>query len=242
MWYVLIKKDYVEFYLNNIKTVYPVNNCRSVDVNNEIIYFLSDTFVCAYKGERLLFNKATVENYCDKIVVKDYIYICGTDSGTLYKYDLCGNIIESIKIGEHISDFEIKENIYVLSYFDYKLTVLNDFKILKVIYFSNYPENIIVQDKIYLLMRNEFYSCIYMFDNNFTLLKKVKLKGQIAKLKNFNNKIIFDGDDERIVFNENLTILSNKKSTGINLCNFSNYPVCYKNMYLDIFNNVIYPL
>lgn len=242
MWYAIIKKDYVEFYLNNIKTIYSIKNCRYVTVNNKIIYFLTDTFIYAYIDKKLLFKKIIVEKYCDKIIVNDYIYISGTDSGTLYKYDLFGEIIESIKIGEHISDFDINENIYVLSYFDYKLTVLRDFKIKKVIYFSKCPENIIVKNNMYFLMRSEYNSFVYMFNKKYNFLKKVKLKGQIAKLKDFNDKIIFDGDDERIVFNENLTILSNKKSTGINLCNFSNYPVCYNKKYLDIFNNVIYPL
>ncbi len=242
MWYAIIKNDYVEFYLNNIKTIYPIKNCRCVAYYNEIIYFLTDYELFAYNKSSLIFKRSTIEKYCDKIIVCDYIYISGNDSGTIYKYDLLGNIIESIKIGEHISDFEINKNIYILSYFDYKLTVLSDFKILKVIYFSNYPENIIVQDKIYLLMRNEFYSYIYMFDNNLTLFKKVKIKGQIAKLKAFNNKIIFDGDEQRCIFNENLTVLSNKKSTGVNLCDFGNYPIFYNKEYLDIYNNIIYPL
>lgn len=242
MWYAIIKKDYVEFYLNNIKTIYSIKNCRYVTVNNKIIYFLTDTFIYAYIDKKLLFKKITVEKYCDKIIVNDYIYISGTESGTLYKYDLFGEIIESIKIGEHISDFDINENIYVLSYFDYKLTVLRDFKIKKVIYFSKYPENIIIKDKLYLLMRSEYNSFIYKFNKNLVLIKKVKLKGQIAKLKSFNDKIIFDGDEQRIIFNDRLTFLSNKKSTGVNLCDLSNYPICNNKEYIDIYNNIIYPL
>lgn len=242
MWYAIIKDDYVELYLNNIKTIYPIKNCRSITVSNETIYFLTDTSVCAYKGRSLLFKKITIEKFCEKIIVCDYIYVSGNDSGTLYKYDLRGDIIESIKIGEHISDFDINKNIYVLSYFDYKLTVLNDLKIKKVIYFSKYPENIIIKNNIYLLMRNEYNSYVYILNKNLIMLKKIKLNGQIAKLKIFNNKIIFDGDEQRIIFNENLTVLSNKKSTGVNLCDFSNYPICNNKEHLDIYNNIIYPL
>lgn len=242
MWYAIIKKEFVEVYKNNVKSIYPIKNCRCVTLKNDLIYFLTDTFIFVYKNKHLLLKKTTIEKYCDKIMVCDYIYVSGNDSGTLYKYDLCGDIIESIKIGEHISDFQINENIYVLSYFDYKLSVLNDFKIKKVIYFSKYPENIIVKNNVYLLMRNEYNLYVYMFNKNLNFLKKIKFQGQIAKLKAFNKKIIFDGDDERIIFNENLTVLSNKKSTGANLCDFSNYPVCYNKQFLDIYSNTIYPL
>ena len=242
MWYSDIKKDYVEFYLNNQKIIYPILNCRYIDFYNNTIYFLTDSEIFAYKDKQLIFKKATIEKYCEKIIVRDYIYVSGNDSGTIYKYNLYGDIIESIKIGEHISDFKINDNIYVLSYFDYKITLLSNFKIKKVIYFSKYPENIIVKNNVYVLMRSEHDLFIYMFNKKLVFLRKIRLKGQIAKLKLFDNKIIFDGDEDRIIFNENLTVLSHKKSTGINLCDLSNYPVCYNKQYLDIYNNTIYPL
>ena len=243
MWSANIFEDFVIVYINNIKHKFFIKNCRSVYVFRNYIYFLTDFFIIAYKNNSMIFKINSIENYCDKILVNEYIYVSGNDSGTMYKYNVNGKILESIKIGEHISDFfTVNNNIYVLSYFNNKLTVLNNFNITKKLYFSKFPQRILCNKYIYILFNDGFYNYIYMYSLKFTIIKKVKIKFQIGELFCFNNKLIYDGDDYRIIFNENLNIESIKKSTGFKLCKFSNYPICENNKILDVYNNIIYPI
>ncbi len=243
MWYAYIKNNYVEIYLNKIKHIYSVKKCRSIYYKNGIFYFLNDSSIYAYKNNKLLFSVKTIEKYCEKIIVNKNIYISGNDSGTIYKYNLSGEISESIKIGEHISDFCLSDdNLFVLSYFNNKLTALKNLNIYKEIFFSKTPQNIIVNDYIYVLLNDGYFSYVYMYTKELFLVKKFKITRQIGNIYCFKDKIIFDGNDYRYIFSKNLSIISIKKSTGINLCKYSDFPMCENNQILDIYNNIIYPL
>ena len=242
MWYGIITKNHVYVFINNIKYTYNVSNCRYICIHNGIIYLLTDSYITAYKDHKCLFKKNTIEKYCEKIIVDDFIYISGNDSGTIYKYDHNGIILESIKIGEHISDFTIfNKNLYVLAYFNNKLTVLNNFNVVNEIYFSKYPHSIICDNEIYIVLLDEFYLYIYKYSLSLTLIKKIKTKNQIANFFSFEKSLIIDGTEQRMILNRNLNFQSIKKSTGINLCKFSNYPVLENKKYLDIYNNIIFP-
>lgn len=243
MWYAHIKDEYVEVYENGNKHIYQVKKCRSMCKKQEIFCFLTDLSIYMYKNKKLIFKVNSIEEHCDKITVNKNIYVSGNDSGTMYKYNLNGEILESIKIGEHISDFCLSNDyLYILSYFNNKLSALKDFNISKEIFFSVTPQSIIVNKFIYVLLNDAYYSYIYMYSLDFNIIKKFKTSRQIGNIYCFNNKILFEGNEYRFVFNENLNIQSIKKSTDIKLCRFSDYPICNNNHFLDICNNIIYPL
>ena len=177
------------------------------------------------------------------IFVDEKIYVSGEDTGSIYIYSLNGELLNSIKLGEHISDFFVKDQvIYGITYHDNFLVKSTINKNVKKITLDDFPQRIFIKKHIYVLLNNELYSSIRMFDNNLDFIKSIYFKRQVGDLFYINNKIIFNGDEYNYILTENLILISQKNSSGRILHNTDKKLISEDNMVLDIINNIIYPL
>lgn len=181
--------------------------------------------------------------YNDKTLINnDRIYISSEDSGSILIYDFSGNLLFSIKFGEHISDFIISDNfMYVITYQDNFLIKSTLSETINKIPLNDFPQRILYKKFLYVLLNNEYFSYIKLFDSDLNFIKEIKFERQIGDLYCFQNKLIFNGEDYNYILSENLTLISQKNSTGKILCKFSDYPIFESGERLDIINNIIYP-
>jgi hypothetical protein len=146
------------------------------------------------------------------------IYEADVDSGTLYQYNTKGIIQQSIKLGEHISDYCVCGNeIYVITYLDNRLILLYDFYVNKEVELDFVPQSIIADEYIYVLLNDGFYSVIQQYDRNVKLLKNIKTPRQIGDIFLHNDKLIFNGLNYTYVFNKTLNVYYIKKAQA-NAC------------------------
>lgn len=234
---VLLYVDGNEYYLN-------ICNCCSVARKGDFFYFLCFNEVLIYKLNVFIGKFSTVDMYSNNIIVGDKIYISGEETGCISLYDFNGNLELTMKIGEHIADFCVLDgNIYAITYNDNFLVKTDLSNNYKKIIFLNTPQRIIVNNKIYVILNDEYFTTIKMLDVDFNELKKITFKRQLYDLVYFNKKIILYGEEFTCVLNENLNILWQKNSTGESLCRFGNIPVLKNTKnFFDITNNVKYPL
>jgi hypothetical protein len=151
----------------------------------------------------------------------DKVYVSNVDSGMMYECDEYGRINKCIKIGEHISDFDILDNIiYVISYFDNKITLVKDFYISKTVQLQFVPQKIIVKEYVYILLNDGYCGLIQMYTLELEYIKTVRLMNQVGELKYVINKLIFYGFDYTYIFSKTLNTYDIRKCTGKNLCIF----------------------
>ena len=245
MWFAKIHSDFVEIFENDFSFIIYIKGCEGIYKAVEYIYLIDNSHLYCYMRNRFIYKKELLSRDLTKILFDDTFYVSDEDNGTIYQYDLYGNIIRSKKLGEHISDFEITDSfIYGAIYHENKIIKCTMDDIIAELKLNNVPKNVIfVKNKFYILTNDHFFSYIYMIDCDLNIIKIIKFDRQIGCIKNFNNKIVFCGTDIIYILNEELHIISQRKSTGKFLCKFGNVPIfeCGKKR-LDIINNIIYPL
>lgn len=241
VWFITLNDNFVNIIDNDKKINLKVSNCCFANKYNDVFYFLNGSYLFSFYKKREIHKFYMLDKTSNKFIIDNKIYVSGEDSGSIYVYDFDGNILNSIKLGEHISDFSIKENfLYVITYHDNYLIKTD----MKKIYKTNTdytPQQIIVDKYIYVLSNNENYSYISQYDFNLKKIKRIKFLRQIGNIFKYNNKIIYNGSDYNLILNINLNILSYKKSTGESLCRFSDIPIFESGKKFDIINNIIYP-
>lgn len=241
VWFVKFYNDKTVINVNNKKIIYK-SKCQEVLKINNKIYLLSNGKI-TINDECSDMNFFVIDTSSNHIFVDEKIYVSGEDTGIISVYDLKGELSNTIKLGEHISDFTVFNNhIYAITYHDNFLIKSTSDIINKKVVLENFPQRILVKKYVYVLLNSEFYSFIKLFDYNLNLIKSICFKRQIGDLYSFKNKIIFNGDEKNYILTENLTLISQKNSTGKSLCKFSNIPIFEDNMMLDVINNIIYPL
>ena len=241
VWFAKLYKDKTVINFNGTEIIYP-RKSNAVFNKNSSFYLLDNDRIIIYNN---YFNKEilTLDNSSNQIFIDDKIYVSGEDSGAVSTYTLNGKILDTIKFGEHISDFVVFDKyLYVLTYHDNFLIKANSKKINNKIKLNYFPQRILKRNYIYVLLNNEFYSFIKMFDYDLNFIKSIRFKRQIGDIFIFKNKIVFNGDEYNYILNENLTLISQKNSTGKFLCKCSDIPILEDNKILDVINNVIYPL
>ena len=214
-----------------------ISQCgKEVIIRDEYIYlFVNDKF---YKKVSLIDKSA------DKIALGDKIYVSGKDTGCIFVYDYNLKINCSLKIGEHISDVKYKDGcLFVLVFNENRIYKVFDEKIISYFEFNEYPQTVIINNSVFVLTCDGWHNYIYMFDFSLNLIKNVKMSRQIGDIYEIFHKIVYLGEDKNYVFNRNLNLMSNKKSTGRNiLCKCNNYPVFLEGSGMfDVWNNVTYP-
>ncbi len=223
------------------KTMTYLKKCTAICKENKMFYLLLNDKVIII-NELIYKEFFTLDNTSNKICVDKKIFVSGEDSGAISIYNYDGQILNTIKIGEHISDFfVINDFIYAITYHDNFFIKTTDKMILKKVILNNFPEKIIKGKYIYILLNNAYYSFIKMFDFDLNLIKEIYFKRQIGDIFLYKNKIIFNGEDYNYILTENLTLISQKNSTGKFLCRFSDYPILETKERFGIINNIIYP-
>ena len=242
MWAADLYKDKVLLKINSNNYTIKINNCCAVTGKNRYYYFLCSDKVLVWNNKFI--NKfSVIDKFSNNIIVSDKIYVSGEDAGSISIYNFDGSIEKSVNIGEHIADFKINDNyIFAITYND-NFLIKTNFTEINKISLDYSPQRIILNDYIYVLLNDENFSFIRMYDINFVLMKTIKLKRQIGDIFLFYNKIIFNGSDFNYVFTKKLTLISQKNSTGDFLCRFSDIPIFEKTTKIfDVINNIIYPL
>lgn len=243
MWFADLFEDKIILTINKEKCEYNILNCCFVTIKNTLIYFLCEGKIFVYSNNKELYSFSVIDSFSNKLIVKDNIYVSGEDTGCISAYDLKGNIIKTVKMGEHLADFDIFNNfIFAITYNDNFLIKTNFYDYSKRIILQNIPQKIIIKNYVYILLNDENYSYIKMYNFNLDELKTISFQRQIGDIFLFDNRIIFNGLDFNYILSENLNILSQKRSTGEFLCKFSDIPIFEKtNKRFDLINNIIYP-
>lgn len=244
MWFADLYNDKVNLNVGKNQYMYNVPECCSMDINEGKIYFLCQNKVYVYSDKVLLHSFFTLDQSSNKIIVDNDIFVSGEDSGCISVYNLNGEVIKNVKFGEHISDFSIFDNfVYAVTYNDNFLCKTDMLKYDRKIMLDATPQKIILKEFLYLLLNDENNSTIKMFNFELQELKSIKFKRQEGNIFSFYNKIIFNGSEYNYILSKKLNILSQKKSTGEFLCEFSDIPIINKKKKVfDVINNIIYPL
>ena len=247
MWYAKKSVCDVFVFLDGKTFLLPIEHCKGVFFAQSKFYFLNDSTVFCYDDKmRLLFRTYSVQKSCNRIYADSFfIYTSSPDTGTVYQYNLEGVLLRSIRVGEHICDFTAEgEVLYAVSYHDNKLFQIKNMEIVQETVLDEMPQTVIFSDFIYILLNNEFYSNIEMFDAQMTLNKKIKMPRQIGELFLREQKLIFSGYEINYVLDKNLNFISIKKSTGKILCRDSDMLIYCEDpiQKFDPVNNITYPL
>ncbi len=241
MWFAKLTDKNVTVNIDGNVQQFNIENCCYIQKTDNIFYFLNGKYLY------LIFNKRTVRKIpmidisSNKFIINEKIYVSGEESGAIFVYDSLGNALESFTLGEHVSDFDIdKKSIYAITYHDNSI-IKTDFNLSLKIQINSAPQRIIVDKFIYVLSHDGFLTYISQYNKNLKLIKSISFQRQIGNLYKFFDKIVFNGSNYNYILSTNLNIISIKKSTGENLCRFSDIPIFESEKKLDIINNIIYP-
>ena len=247
MWYAKKGAYEVFVFLNGKTFLLPIERCKSIFYTENRFYFLCENYIRCYdESFRFLFQTYNVERSCNRIYVyRSFIYTSSPDTGAVYQYGLNGTLFQSVRAGEHVCDFTVAgESLYTVSYHDNKLFQIKNMEIAKDIFLDEMPQTVLFDKNIFVLLNNEFYSCIELFNEQLERIKKIRMPRQIGELFLWNHKIIFGGYEFNYVLDKNLNFLSIKKSTGKLLCRYSDELLyCDDTVWkFDPINNLSYPL
>ncbi|GEM_PF-4348030 len=247
MWYAKKGAYEVFVFLNGKTFLLPIERCKSIFYTENKFYFLCENDIRCYdENFRFLFQTYNVERNCNRIYVDRYfIYTSSPDTGAVYQYALNGTLLQSVRAGEHVGDFTLAgEALYTVSYHDNKLFQIKNMEIVKDVFLDEMPQTVLFDKNIFVLLNNEFYSCIELFNDQLELIKKISMPRQIGELFLWKNKLVFCGCELNYVLDENLKFLSIKKSTGKLLCRYSDDLLYCDDMVrkFDPINNLSYPL
>lgn len=249
MWYAKKNAHEVLLYINGKTKILPMERCKVIFYAENKFYLLNEQHIRCYdENFRFLFQTYTIEKSCNRLYAGQHIYLSSPDTGAIYQYSLNGTLLQSVRAGEHVCDFAVKEpeeTVYTVSYHDNKIFQINQMKVEREAQLEQMPQKILYKNGvIYLLLNDAFYSYILQLNEEFKVLQKVKMPRQIGDLYWKNQRLVFCGYERNYILDRNLKILSIKKSTGKLLCRYSD-ELLYTGdtiFLFDAVNNLSYPL
>ena len=207
------------------------------------MYLISNDYLIKLRDNGIAFKrKLFIKGFNLMACAEDVIGLANKDSGSIL---ITNDRFEKqllFHIGEHISDICAHGNmIFATTYYDNMLVEFFNGEPVKEVELPFSPQCIAFFNGLYVLMNDAFYSYISLYDTELNLIKTIKLLRQIGIIRFIEKKLVFYGDNLSYILNEHLKILSIKRSTGINLCKFGNYPIFEDGDVLDVVNNIKYP-